>query len=85
MDAAAGKERARALMGRLSKWWEGPFIPHDNEAGASIVRIGGYHRRPRGALVVEAIGRWFAAHYWRVLTLLCTVAGLWIAYHHLRP
>lgn len=41
---------------KLKDWYEGEFIPHDNDPNSQVVFVGGYQKRP--PLVTAMLSVW---------------------------
>ena len=68
-----------SLIDRIEKWYEGEFVPHENEPHVAIVIIGGTYKRHWTAKTVRTVLRFWLNHWqWTIGTLLA-VCGLAIA------
>lgn len=71
-----GKEKMRRLWGRLSAWYQGEWIPYENEPGSSVVFIGGFQRRPRLALAIETVFKFWGEHWKWLIGIAIAIAAI---------
>jgi hypothetical protein len=66
------------MLTKFKTWWEGRYVPPDNHPNAEFYFVMGHMERPKVALLIEAIGRWLKENYWKVITVVLAIIGLWI-------
>ena len=60
---------------RLKKWYEGEYVPHENDPDSPIVLIGGYTKRPWVAYAIDAALKFCTAHRkWLIGTVIALLA-----------
>ncbi|WP_299010153.1 hypothetical protein [uncultured Shewanella sp.] len=65
------------MLKKLKDWYEGEYIPYENEADSSAVIIGGDMKRPLLARVISATIDFFKVHWkWVITTLIAFLAVL---------
>lgn len=70
----------RVLMKRVEDWYEGQYVPYENDPRSSVIIVGGYYERHWTALVVRKIVEfWFAHWQWTIGTALALL-GLFLAF-----
>jgi len=69
-----------SMWRRVRAWWEGRFVPYENDPNDSIVFIGGYSERHWTARVVRAVASFVRKEWkWSIGTALACF-GLLLAY-----
>ncbi len=51
------------IMQRLKQWYEGPFVPHENDPSSPLQRIGGQHRPVPAARAARAVVEFYLANW----------------------
>jgi hypothetical protein len=64
------------LPSRIRKWYEGEFIPYENESDSHIVFIGGWQRRHWTAEVARVIVAFYGRHWQWVWSTIIAVGSL---------
>lgn len=68
------------LQETLRRWWEGKFIPYENEPSGSVFFVGGNFERHWTASVARAVYE-FLKHEWKWTIGTCLAsAGLILTY-----
>lgn len=69
----------RSVKEKLAGWYEGKYVPYENDARSSIFIVGGCYERHWTALAArKLVGFWFAHWQWTIGTVLALV-GLYFA------
>ena len=67
----------------LKRWYEGKYIPHENDPGSPVVFIGGSYERHWSAKAARALVEFWQREWkWTIGTAI-TIVGLLIAYKKL--
>ncbi len=67
------------LREKIRKWYEGQFIPHDNDPYTSVVLIGGTYQHHWTASVVRTLLKFWLDHWQWIIGTTLAVCGLIIA------
>jgi hypothetical protein len=68
-----------AFRQSVRKWWEGEFLPHNNDARDSVIFTGGAQRRHWTSRACHAVVEYFREnHQWLIGTAI-VAAGVLIA------
>jgi hypothetical protein len=63
MMSARIRRIIRIIRKRLAAWYEGEFIPHQNDPGSRLVRVGGTHERSLAARALRCLIKFWEAHW----------------------
>ena len=70
-------------LDKISKWYEGEFVPHKNETNSPLYFVGGYQRRSRSARIARRLVEfWLKDWKWIIPTVMSAI-GLLVAYQSL--
>ena len=70
---------SRSLWRRIKKWYEGEFIPPDNDPDDVIISLMGHMKRPFLALFISRAFEFSRAHWKWLIPTLIAFAGLMVA------
>ncbi len=69
-----------SLKDKILNWYEGEFVPYENDPGSGIVIFGGQYERHWTANTVRSLIAFYLMH-WKWLWDFCaSMFGLYIAY-----
>ena len=74
----------RALDG-IRRWWEGDFIPYQNDPHSGVILIGGTVRRHWSARAARALCDFYLRHWQYLWSTLLGIAVLIVAILALKP
>ncbi|SFZ81330.1 hypothetical protein SAMN02983003_0440 [Devosia enhydra] len=77
-------DRRKTLFQRISDWYEGKMIPHDNLPASEVFFFGWYYERHWTANVARVLFTFYLAHWQWLIGTIIGVAGLWVAILALR-
>lgn len=64
----------------IRQWWDGRYIPYENDPRSSLVFVGGYQERHWTAKATRAVV-FFVAKEWRwLIPVMLSAFGLYVAY-----
>jgi hypothetical protein len=60
----------------VRRWYEGEFVPHENDSDSQVVFIGGWQRRHWTAEVARSIVKFYGQHWQWVWSTIIAVGSL---------
>lgn len=67
------------LFEKIKKWYEGKYIPHENDPGSSVVFVGGYYKRTLLTSIVRAVIEFHAKEWKWAIPVYLTIVGFVVA------
>jgi hypothetical protein len=58
------------------RWWQGEFVPHENQPGDSLITFGGTTGRHWTARAISAVGRYAAANHRSLIGTAIALVGV---------
>ena len=71
------------LKKRIKKWWEGEYIPPQNDPNSSLMRLLGHQKRPLLVLIVTRIGKIWIDHWYKIIMILLGIITVLIMYQQI--
>lgn len=70
-------------LDKISKWYEGEFVPYENETNSPLYFVGGYQKRTPSARIARwLVEFWLKDWKWIIPTVMSAI-GLLVAYQSL--
>lgn len=66
----------KRLLDRIRAWYEGKYVPHNNDPGSGIFFVGGWYDRSPSARAVRVIFEFWRQHWQWCIGTLIALAGL---------
>lgn len=66
----------RIARERLQAWYEGEFVPHQNDPGSRVVRIGGAYKRSLSARILRRAVEFWRAHWQWLIPVVLSIFAL---------
>ena len=69
----------KRLIEKIRKWYEGEYIPSENDPDSSVVFVGGYYKRTSLASITRAVVEFHSKEWKWAIPVYLTIAGLIVA------
>lgn len=66
----------KKLIQKIRKWYEGEYIPYENDPNSSLVFVGGYYKRSLLANMIRAVLVFHSKEWKWVIPVYLTIVGL---------
>ncbi len=66
----------RRLGKRLRRWWEGEYVPHENDPSSDLVFTGGWYRRHWASRALHTIAEFHQREWKFAVTAYLTMIGI---------
>ena len=68
------------MFNRISEWYEGRYVLHENDPDSGVVIIGGYYERHWSATAARVLVRFYLEHWKWLWGFSLSVVGLYFAW-----
>ena len=69
-----------SLKDKIGKWYEGEFVPYENDPNSSIVMMGGSYERHWTANIARSSAAFYLEHWKWLWGFGASIFGLYMAY-----
>jgi hypothetical protein len=69
----------KSKLERIKIWYEGEFVPYDNDTSSGLVFLGGYQKLHWTARAAKKLASFWYNHWKWIITTTLAFAGLFIA------
>lgn len=69
----------------VKRWYQGKFVPHENEPNSPVVFLGWNYERHWTAKTARVLVEFYLAHWQWLIGTVIAVLSLWVAVLALKP